>query len=132
MIDAGLAFAPAIALVMTVLLAALYINLGLPFRGLHAFVTVAAGTWLGGQLLAPVGPLLWDVPWLSFVISGLVAATLYLTLQVTSRYMTMAIVAQLDSLAATRRAIRSSLSSSGEMERVTQPQGESRLEVSKA
>lgn len=132
MIDAGLAFAPAIALVMTVLLAALYINLGLPFRGLHAFLTLAAGTWLGGQLLAPVGPLLWDVPWLSFVISGLVAASLYLSLQVTSRYMTRAIVAQLDSLAAARQAMQGPLSHPGGRGSTEQPQGEPHLEAGKA
>lgn len=110
MINAGFAFAPAIALVMTVLLAALYLSLGLPFRGLHAFVTLTGTTWLGGRLLAPVGPLLWEVPWLSFVIAGLVAAGLYLGLQVASRYMSRTIAAQLDSLAAARRAMQVSLS----------------------
>ena len=132
MIDAGLAFAPAIALVMTILLAALYINLGLPFRGMHAFVTLAAGSWLGGQLLTPVGPLLWDVPWLCFVISGLVAASLYLSLQVVSRYMTRAIVAQLDSLAAARQAMQGHLPHPSGRGSTEQPPGETHLEAGKA
>lgn len=110
MIDAGLAFAPAIALVMTVLLAALCINLGLGFHGLRVFAALTAGTWLGGQILVPVGPLLWEVSWLSFVIAGLTAAALHLGLQVLSGYMTRFIAAHLDSLATARRSIRASLS----------------------
>ena len=105
MIDAGLAFAPAIALVMTVLLAALYINLGIRFHGLRVFVALAAGTWFGGQLLAPIGPLLCDVPWLCYVIAGLAAAALYLCFQALSRYITRTIAAQLDSLAAARQVV---------------------------
>lgn len=130
MIDAGLVFSLAIALVMTVLLAALYINLGIRFHGLRVLAILAAGTWLGGKMLVPIGPLLCDVPWLCHVIAGLTAAGLYLCFQALSRYITRTIAAQLDSLAAARQVVHPPLYPEiGED--FKRKRGENRLEATK-
>jgi len=40
------------------------------------FVVLLFGTWAGGVWVAPVGPLLWGVAWISFVFVGLFFALL--------------------------------------------------------
>lgn len=40
------------------------------------FLVLFLATWAGGAWIAPMGPLLWGVPWLSFLLVGLVVALL--------------------------------------------------------
>jgi hypothetical protein len=56
---------------------------GIGFRGqglglglLFFFIVLFFVTWAGGLWLAPIGPLWWGVPWLSFLVVGLVVALL--------------------------------------------------------
>ena len=42
------------------------------------FVVLLLGMWAGGLWIVPVGPLLWDVPWLTFLLVGLLVALLIL------------------------------------------------------
>ena len=99
MISLDLAFAPVIALVMTVLLAAVYINLGIRFQGVRLFGVLLSGTWAGGTLIAPLGPPLWGVAWLPLCVAGLASAGLCLAGALLSRHMTRTVTAQLDGLA---------------------------------
>ena len=40
------------------------------------FVFVFLSAWLGGLWLTPIGPPVWDTPWLSFLVVGLFGALL--------------------------------------------------------
>lgn len=40
------------------------------------FILILLITWSGGRWITPIGPLLWGVPWLSFMIVGLFFALL--------------------------------------------------------
>lgn len=69
------------ALLVALLLTAIF-GLGVRREGfgvglLFFFVLIFLFTWAGGVWIAPVGPLTWGAPWLSFVLVGLVFALLW-------------------------------------------------------
>ena len=50
--------------------------------GLFLFLLLLLVTWAGGLWLVPVGPELWGVAWLSFLIMGLLAAMIIIAIAV--------------------------------------------------
>lgn len=73
-------FAIVVALVFTAILAAIFGREGYEEGGwataLILFGVLFLTSWAGGVWLAPVGPQLFGVPWLPFVLMGFVAALL--------------------------------------------------------
>ena len=76
----GLLFALVIACILTIIFAVGFRRQEWGAGLLLFFLILFLATWAGGLWLTPIGPLWWGVPWLSFLLVGLVIALLLVAL----------------------------------------------------
>lgn len=76
----GLLFALVIACILTVIFAIGFRRQGWGIGLMLFFLILFLATWAGGLWLTPIGPLWWGVPWLSFLLVGIMMALLLVAL----------------------------------------------------
>jgi hypothetical protein len=73
-----LLFAVAIAFILTIIFGVIFGHRR-EYPGLgFFFIILLLATWAGGLWITPLGPVLWDVSWLEFLVVGVIFALLLL------------------------------------------------------
>ena len=80
MFFSGLLFALVIACLLTLIFAIGFRRQGWGIGLMIFFLVLFLATWAGGVWLTPIGPVWWGVPWLSFLLVGIVMALLLVAL----------------------------------------------------